>query len=62
MFLMGYTSIRGEENQYYAKKATWDLLNSHIDVHIQMLIDEYPGYEVQDITRLEYQFSKNYLL
>ena len=55
MLLMEYPSIRGEEFSYYAKKAIWNLLYEYIDTYSQRLIDEYPGYGLQAIKRLQYQ-------
>ena len=55
MLLMDYPSIRGEIFPYYAKQATWNLLNEYIDAHNQMLIYEYTCDGVQAITRLQYQ-------
>ena len=52
MFLMDYLSIRGEELSDYPKKAAWNLLNAYIDAHSQRLINECPGYGVQDISIL----------
>ena len=55
MLLMDYTSIRGKEILDYAKKATWKSLHEYIDAYCKILISEYPGYEVQAISRLQSQ-------
>ena len=52
MFLMYYTSIRGEELQYYSKNATWNILYAYIDAHSQRLFYEHPGDGVQSISIL----------
>ena len=52
---MKYPSIRGEELPEYAKNATWNLLNTYIDAHSKILIDEFPGNGVQDISILQSQ-------
>ena len=57
MLLMDYPYIREEELSDYAKKGTWNLLHAYIDVHIQILIYEYPGYGVQAISILQYQYE-----
>ena len=53
--LMNYPSIREENSPYYSKHDTWNMLNSYIDAHRQMLIYEYPGDVVQGITISQYQ-------
>ena len=52
---MNYPSIRGEEIPDYAKKFTWNLLRAYIDAHSQILIDEFPGYGIQDISIVQPQ-------
>ena len=49
MFIMEYTSIRGEDLPDYSEKPTWNLLHTYIDAHSQLLIDKYPGYGAQAI-------------
>ena len=46
MLIMEYPYIRGEDLPYYDKTATWNLLNTYIYAHSQILIDEYPGIGV----------------
>ena len=58
MLLMEYPFIRGEYLPDYAKKATWNLLHTYIDVHSQRSIDEYPKYGVQSISRMQCQCAK----
>ena len=53
MFLMDYTSIRGEDLSGYDRKSTWKLFHAYIDAHSQRSIDEYPGYGVHAISRLQ---------
>ena len=36
MFIKEYTSIRGEDLPYYAKKATWNILHAYIFAHRQL--------------------------
>ena len=55
MLLMDYPSTREEELPDYAKKATWNLLNTYIDSYSQRLIDEFTGYGVQAISRFQCQ-------
>ena len=55
MLLVDYPSIGGRYFPGYAKNSTRDLLNAYIYAHSQILIDEYPGYRVQAITRLQSQ-------
>ena len=55
MLLMLYTFIEGEEIPDDAKQDTWNLLHAYTDVHIQRLIDKYPGDGVKAITRLQSQ-------
>ena len=50
MFLMEYSSIRGEDFTDSAKDSTWNLLHEYIDAHIQRLKYEYTGDGVQFIT------------
>ena len=52
MLLMDYTYIIGEDFPYYDKYATWKLLHAYIYSHSQSLINEYPGYGLQDSTIL----------
>ena len=54
MLLMDYSPIRMEEILDYAKNDTWNLLHAYIDTHSPKLIDEWPGYGVQAISRLKY--------
>ena len=55
MLLMDYPSIRREDFTDFAKQANWNLFHACIDSHIQRLIEKYPGYGVQSITRMQYQ-------
>ena len=55
---MDYPSIRGEELPDYARKATWNLLDAYIDAHSQILIDEFTGDGVQDISIFQSQCAK----
>ena len=57
MFLVDYLSIRGEELPYYSKNATWNLFHAYVVSHSQILIDEYPGYGVKSISRLQSQYE-----
>ena len=57
MFLMNYPYIKGGDLPDCTKNSTWNLLHAYIDAHIQILIDEYPGYEVQSISIFQYQCS-----
>ena len=52
---MDYPSIRGEEIPYYSKNSTWRLLNAYIYAQNQRLIDAFPGYGEQAISRLQSQ-------
>ena len=61
MFLMEYTSMRGEDFQDDSKQATWKLLCAYIDTHSQSLIDYYSEGGVQAITRFQSQCTnKNF--
>ena len=51
MFLMEYTSMRGEDFQDDSKQATWKFLNGYIYAFIKRLIYEYLGDGLQAITR-----------
>ena len=62
MLFMDSTSIRGEYFLYHAKKEAWKLLHACIDAHSQILIDEYPGYGVHSISRLQSQCKKLIIL
>ena len=55
MLLTYYPYIIEEGFPYYYKQVTWNLFHLFIYVHSQRLINEYPGYVVQDITTLQYQ-------
>ena len=57
MLLMDYPSIREYYLQDYANQYTRNILNAYIDAHIQMLTDEYTGYVLQAITRMQYQYA-----
>ena len=57
MFLVNYPSIRGEYLPDYSKKFTWNLLHAYINVHSQILIDEYPVDGVQSTSRLKPQYA-----
>ena len=52
---MDYPSIRKEDLPYHSKKSTWNLLHAYID---EILIQDYPGDEVQTISRLQSQCAK----
>ena len=52
---MDYPPIRGEDLPYYAKNATWNLLNTYINAHSQIFIDECPGCGVQSISILKHK-------
>ena len=56
--IIDYPSIRGEELPDYARKATWNLLDAYIDAHSQILIDEFTGDGVQDISIFQSQCAK----
>ena len=53
--LIEYPSIRGDYLIDHANKSTWNLLNTYIYAHSQILIYEYWGYGLQVITRLQSQ-------
>ena len=55
MFLIDYPPIRGEDSPDYSKKSTCNILHTYIDVHNQILIDEYPVDVVHAISRLKPQ-------
>ena len=57
MLVMDYPSIRGEDLPDYSKKATWNLLHEYIDLYSQISIYECTGDGVQDISRLQYQYT-----
>ena len=58
MFLMDCTYIKREKFTDCDKNSTWNLLHAYIYSHSQRLIDEYPGYGLQDITRFQSQCAK----
>ena len=55
MLLTDYPSIREEDFPDYAKDVTWNLLHAYIDRHSQILLYEYRGFGVKNITLLQYQ-------
>ena len=70
MLLMEPAYIIGEDLTDYSKKATWNLFHSYIYSHIQILLDEYPGDVLEDISiqksqceniTFAYQIRKNRL-
>ena len=57
MLLMDYPYTIGEYFPDDAKEATCNLLHAYIYAHSKILIDEYPGYGVQYIKILKYQWE-----
>ena len=55
MLLMEFPSTRGEDLPDYSKNPTWNLLNTYIDAHLQILIEECRRDGVNDISRLKSQ-------
>ena len=58
--LLDYPYIRGEFFPYYAKQAPWNMLHAYIYAHIQRLIYDCPGDEVQAIAIFQYQCANIY--
>ena len=55
MLLAEYPYIQGENFLDYDKQATWNRLNTYMDLPRKSLIYEYPGYRVQTIIRFQPQ-------
>ena len=55
MLLMDHVYIIWDDLTDYSKKAPWNLFHSYIYSHSQIIIDEYLGDVVQDISRLKSQ-------
>ena len=52
--LLDYPKIGGDDIiEDYAKKAIRNLLHANIDVHIRILIDEFPKYGIKCIEKLQ---------
>ena len=58
MVLVDYPTIVGEDIKYYVKKAIRNLLHENINVYSRRLIDEFPGYLVKCISKLQSHYAK----
>ena len=52
MLLMDYLSIKGEEIPDHAKNTIWNPLHACKDAHSHIIISEYEGDGVQEISSL----------
>ena len=50
--LLDYPKIGGGDLKYFVKKVIRNILNTNIDVHSIIFIDEFTGYGVKFISKL----------
>ena len=55
--LLDYPKIGGENIKYFVKNDIRNILHANIDVHIRILIADFPGYGVKCIEKIQLDCS-----